>query len=219
MHRPRRHSSRRLVVRIATALGLVAAASALALTAAPRFYPDDPIWRDPETQNAARVKPIDLSDRYDALENSFLGAGERLDRPAANVNTLDEVPDSTWFTNRIGRTPMSAAEATRGPDTGTGPAAGQWTIVGGKIEGVQPGLTIRDTTGQIYFVKFDPPSNPEMASGAEVIATKFLHAAGYHVPENYVATVRRDDLVIEDTAQVTEDGRRRAMREWDVDAV
>src|SRR6478609_1329609 len=158
MHRPGRPSSRWLVVRSATALSLVAAASALALTAAaPRFYPDDPIWRDPETQNAARVKPSDLSDRYDALENSFLGAGERLDRRAANVNTLDEVPDSTWFTNRIGRTPMSAVEAARGGDTGTGPAAGQWTIVGGKTEGVQPGLTIRDTAGQLYYVKFDPP--------------------------------------------------------------
>src|SRR3954467_9476750 len=100
----------------AGALGLAFAASTFTLSAAsPRFYPDDPIWRDPETQNAAQVKPIDLSDRYDAVENSFLGAGERVDRRAANVNTLDEVPDSTWFTNRIGRTPMTAAQAAKGP--------------------------------------------------------------------------------------------------------
>jgi len=207
-------------IRAAGALGLAAAASALALSAAaPRFYPDDPIWRDPETQNASGVKPIDLSDRYDAIEHSFLGAGERLDRRAANVNTLDEVPDSTWFTNRIGRAPLTAADVARGPDTGSGPAAGSWTIVGGKTEGVQPGLTIRDTAGQTYFVKFDPPSNPEMASGAEVIATKFLHAAGYHVPENYLATIRSEALIIGDRAEVVEDGRRRAMRQWDVEAV
>src|SRR5215203_112208 len=111
-------SSRRwAVVRSVGALAL--AASGFALTAAsPRFYPDDPIWRDPETQNAARVKPIDLSDRYDAIEHSFLGAGERADRRAANVNTLDEVPDSTWFTNRIGRRAMTAAEVAKGPDSG-----------------------------------------------------------------------------------------------------
>ncbi|MEO7274058.1 MAG: hypothetical protein ABIX28_19415 [Vicinamibacterales bacterium] len=214
-------SSRRwTVIRSAGALGLGVIVSGFALTAAsPRFYPDDPIWRDPETQNAARVKPIDLSDRYDAIENSFLGAGERADRRAANVNTLDEVPDSTWFTNRIGRRAMPAAEAAIGPDSGSGPAPGPWTITGGKTEGVQPGLTIRDTAGQIYFVKFDPPSNPEMASGAEVISTKFFHAAGYHVPENYLATIRPENLVIGDGAKVVEDGTRRAMRTWDVAAV
>ncbi|HUR33466.1 MAG TPA: hypothetical protein VM032_06700 [Vicinamibacterales bacterium] len=214
-------STRRSIgLRSAAALGLALVVSGFALTAAsPRFYPDDPIWRDPESQNAAGVKPIDLSDRYDALENSFLGAGERADRRAANVNTLDEVPDSTWFTNRVGRRRLSPAEAAKGPDTGTGPASGPWTITGGKTEGVQPGLTIRDSAGQIYFVKFDPPSNPEMASGAEVISTKFFHAAGYHVPENYLATIRPDALVIGDGAEVVEDGKRRAMRKWDVEAV
>ena len=67
--------------------------------------------------------------------------------------------------------------------------------------------------GSIYFVKFDPPSNPEMASGAEVISTKFFHAFGYHVPENYLATLRRESLVIGDGAQVAdEDGKPAAMR-------
>jgi hypothetical protein len=184
-----------------------------------RFYPDDPLWQDPETQDAAGVRPIDLSDQYDVVENSFLGAGERVSCRAANVNTLDEVPDSTWFTNRLGRRTMTTAELVRGPDTGEGPARGAWTIVSGKTEGSQPGLTIRDSSGQIYFVKFDPPSNPEMASGAEVIATKFLHAAGYHVPENYIATIRREDLLIDPAAQVIEDGKRRALRPWDIDTV
>src|SRR6476660_4669135 len=156
MPRPPAHSSRRVAIRTAGAVALTLTASAFVLTAAtPRFYPDDPIWRDPESQTAARVKPIDLSDRYDVIENSFLGVGERLDRRAANVNTLDEVPDSTWFTNRIGRKGMTAAELAKGPDSGSGPAAGSWTIVGAKTEGVQPGLTVRDTAGQIYFVKFD----------------------------------------------------------------
>ena len=59
-----------------------------------------------------------------------------------------------------------------------------------------------------------------MASGAEVIATKFLHAAGYHVPENYLATIRREDAADRsETAQVIEDGRKRAMRPWDIDTV
>ena len=53
-----------------------------------------------------------------------------------------------------------------------------------------PGFTIQDSTGEIYWIKFDPKTNPEMASGAEVISTKFFHAFGYHVPENYLATLQ-----------------------------
>jgi len=36
---------------------------------------------------------------------------------ARDTNALDEVPDSTWFTNRIGARDMSAEEAVKGPDT------------------------------------------------------------------------------------------------------
>ena len=42
----------------------------------------------------------------------------------ANVNTIDEVPDSSWFTNRILARPVSIEEAVRGPLTGDGPGAG-----------------------------------------------------------------------------------------------
>ncbi len=95
--------------------------------AAPRFYSDDPIWRDPESQDATKVLPIKVSDQFDLVENSFLGAGDKADRHAVNVNTVDEVPDSSWFTNRVGPlqkgTPDLSA-LTRGPDTGQGPAAG-----------------------------------------------------------------------------------------------
>ena len=37
-------------------------------------------------------------------------------------------------------------------------------------------------------MKFDPPAFPALSSGAELIATKILWAAGYNVPENYVVT-------------------------------
>ena len=70
--------------------------------AAPRFYSDDPISRDPESQDASKVQPLKVSDQYDLVENSFLGAGEHADVRAGNVNTIDEVPDSSWFTNRVG---------------------------------------------------------------------------------------------------------------------
>ena len=68
-----------------------------------RFYSDDPIWRDPESQDASKVTQLKkVSDQYDLVENSFLGAGDKTERRAVNVNTVDEVPDSSWFTNRVG---------------------------------------------------------------------------------------------------------------------
>ena len=40
---------------------------------------------------------------------------------AGNVNTIDEVPDSSWFTNRILARPVSLEEASRGPLNGERP--------------------------------------------------------------------------------------------------
>lgn len=183
-----------------------------------KFYPDDPLWRDPETQDASGVRPVDLSEQYDFVENTFLGAGDETLERAVNVNSVDEVPDSSWFTNRIGRDRFTAAQLARGPNRGEGPREGPWIVVAGKSEGITPGLTIRDTAGDIYFIKFDPPGNPEMASGAEIISTKFFHAFGYHVPENYLAAVRREQLVIgPETRTEDEDGRARAMDARDLD--
>ena len=185
-----------------------------------KFYRDDPLWRDPETQDASVAKPIDVSEQYDFIENTFLDAGDKDGRRAINLNTVDEVPDSSWFTNRIGRDAWTTEQLARGADTGSGPAPGPWTIVGAKSEGVTPGLTIRDTAGTTYFVKFDPPSNPEMASGAEVISTKFFYAFGYNTPENYLATLRRESLVIGTTTQIADvDGKRHVMEERDLQAL
>jgi hypothetical protein len=210
---------RRLAAVVVCAAG-VWTGSNIGRTAAPKFYPDDPIGRDPETQDASNVQPIEVSGQYDLIENSFLGAGDHTLKRAENVSTIGEVPDSSWFTNRVGKHPMSVAELVKGPDTGQGPAPGTWTILARKSEGVTPGFTIQDSTGEIYWIKFDPKSNAEMASGAEVISTKFFHAFGYHVPENYLATFRREQLVIREGATMKdEDGRPRPLTQDDIDDI
>lgn len=198
-------------------LGLVLNASAG--QPAFHFYPDDPLERDPETQDASGVRPWKLSDDFDLVKNSLGTPGEQADRRALNVNTLDEVPDSSWFTNRLLRHSMSTGEQAQGPNQGTGPASGPWTIVEGKLEGIQPGFTLTDSRGQRFFVKFDPPSNPEMASGAEVISTKFFDAFGYHVPENSIGRIRREALVIGRGATVRRDGRTHKFTTRDLDAI
>jgi hypothetical protein len=181
---------------------LVLAALALCLAGAapratqPTYYPDDPIAVDPETEEASGVAPWSISDPYDFLVNTFTDPGDRSSRRALNVNTVDEVPDSSWFTNRVLARPLTAADIARGPDQTDGPAAGPWTVVSGKSDGITPGFTIRDAAGVVWFVKFDPLTNPEMATGAEMIATKLFWALGYHVPENHLAIIDRARLVV-----------------------
>ena len=110
-------------------------------------------------------------------------------KQAKNVNAFDDVPNSTWFTNRNGKRPMSVEELKRGPDRGSGPLAdGPLTIIDTKDEGATPGFTIKDRREDIYFIKFDPKGYPELITTAEVISTKFVYAAGYNTPENYLST-------------------------------
>jgi hypothetical protein len=47
-------------------VAVAALASALA-AAGQKFYRDDPLWRDPETQDASAARPIDVSEQYDFL--------------------------------------------------------------------------------------------------------------------------------------------------------
>jgi hypothetical protein len=130
------------------------------------------------------------------------------------------VPDSSWFTNRIGTRYLSTEAIQRGPDRAAGPPRGPWTVIAGKSNGVTPGLQLKDFTGQLYFVKFDPPTNPEMASGAEVTVTKLMYALGYNVPENHVATLRREDLIIGAGATLKgPDGQNRPLTQNDLDRV
>ena len=163
---------------------------------APRFYPDDPVRTYPEPADASAVTPRQASEIFDYLSNSFGEPGERTQRRALNVNTIDEVPDSSWYVNRIGARSMSIEEIVKGPDRSTGPVRGKWVVVSAKTEGVAPGFVMRDGEGQRFFVKLDPIGHPELATSAEIISTKIMHALGFHVPENYLARVRPADLAI-----------------------
>jgi len=187
--------------------------------AAPKFYPDDPIQVDRDTVlDAGGAKPVEGSNGYDFAEHTFLKPGDRRDIPAVNVNTMDEVPDSSWFTNRIGRREMSITEIVRGPNSFDTLDVDGWPIVRDKTSGVTPGYRVTDPQGRLYQVKFDPPGNPEMASGAEVIGAAIYHAIGYNIVEGYVVEVDPAKIVIAPNATTVDlTGRRRAMRRADID--
>jgi hypothetical protein len=200
-----------------------ALAAAIAVTtipagaAAPRFYHDDPIWVERDTEDASSMRPLEVDLFVDLTSNILMGTDVTRSR-ATNVNTVDEVPDSSWFTNRAGRRPLTPADVARGPNTDDGPAPGVWTITSSKSDGVTPGFTVKDAHGQRWFLKFDPPGYRAMATGTEVAVTKLMWALGYNVPENHIAHVRREQLVIGPGAKITPFGRKtRAMRFEDID--
>ena len=140
-------------------------------------------------------------------------------RPALNVNALDEVPSSSWFTNRIGIFPMTPEEVRRGPGE-TGPdRSAPWTVVGGKAEGVTPGLQIKDATGARFLLKFDPPGYEGMTIAAGAISVALFHAAGYNVPEDVVVDFERADLVLGEDVEIEIEGVERAMTEADIDTL
>ncbi|MBI3697692.1 MAG: hypothetical protein HY238_23030 [Acidobacteria bacterium] len=150
-----------------------------------KFVADDPVRTDPDNRNIPTPKPYKLTDYYDFIQNSFGSPGDRVRRTAVNINTLGEVPDSSWFTNRHGRRRMSLEELARGPDRGSGPQT-PLKVLRAKTEGITPGLLVEDARGDRYLVKFDPPGHLDMATSADVIGAKFLYAMGYDVPENYI---------------------------------
>ena len=196
------------------AIGLVGLVTVSTLGADDRkFFRDDPVWVDHDRIDTP-VQPavIELSDLYDRLRHTF-GDMDAPDGEARNINTLDELPDSAWFTNRHGRQRMSRAELMRGPNRDTGPdPSGVWTIIGGKRGGLTPGFEMMDAGGVRYVIKLDPVGLPELSSSAEVIATKLFHAIGYNVPENHIVEVHPDVFQIDPEAEITDEfGERRRL--------
>ncbi len=186
----------------------------------PKFLNDDPVWHAPDTQDASSLKMDEVNLFVDLTYNLIAGAGPSVRGRAGNLNTIDEVPDSSWYTNRAGAREITPAEITIGPNTTDGPSSGPWTIVSSKSDGVTPGFTVKDATGQRWFLKFDPRGYRGMTTGTEVAVTKLMWALGYNVPENHIAYVRPEDLLVGDTTTFTpKSGHRRFMRRGDLEAM
>jgi hypothetical protein len=137
--------SRRFVAISFTAVILL---SSVMSSVSARFYGDDPIWAEVNSQDASRVKFYEPQLIYDVAENMFARPGDKdFNRRAQNINTVDEVPDGSWFTNRADRRTLTPQEVARGSNTSSDPSAGKWTIIAAKTDGVSPGFTIRDSSG------------------------------------------------------------------------
>jgi hypothetical protein len=180
---------RRLIIRGLVAASGVAVIVAAGAAAAPRFYGDDPIAREPESRSAAGAKPLDISLFFEYSYNLFV-TGRRLpsNLRAGNINSVDEVPDSSWFTNRVGSAPIAAERLATGPNSDPGPAPEKWTLLREKNAGTNPGFTARDANGRTWFVQFDIREFPEGGTGAVEIATKLFWGLGYNQVQTFITT-------------------------------
>src|SRR5262249_20419125 len=104
---------------------------------------------------------------------------------AANANSLDEVADSAWFTNRLGARPMSLDELRQSacqPSqhlVASDARPGSWVIDQGKPNGDSLGFRVKVPGQGKYMFKNDAPNQAERATAASVIGAAVYHAVGF----------------------------------------
>jgi len=144
---------------------------------------------------------------WDGVVQRPIDRGLSLPRPrrALGVNALDEVPDSTWFTNRIGVRAMAIDELVGGPLTLDSPERHRpWIIQSAKSGNSDIGFIVRDARGEKFLIKFDPAGYPEQETATHVIVDRILWACGYNTTEDFIVHLRRDDLTLAPDATFTD---------------
>lgn len=144
---------------------------------------------------------------YNGVVQRRLTRAMELPRPqrALGVNALDEVPDSTWFTNRIGVRDLTLDELRTGPNRIGSPEAHRpWTVLSTKVGGTEIGLVIKDARGARFLLKFDMAGYPEQLTATHVIVGKLLWACGFNVTDDYVVVFRPEDLVLAPDAKASD---------------
>ena len=138
--------------------------------------------------------------------------------PAADVNSMGEVPNSSWFHNRVSEvTPEQLARGAGGDDPGP-ESFFPWKVTGMKVGGANPGFVFEDARGVRYLCKVDKIGEPNVATGAGAIAVRLLWAMGYHTPDDRVVYFDREQLQIgEGATYKTQKGRRKPVTREMVD--
>jgi hypothetical protein len=170
-----------------------------------RFPLADPLWLDADANSLAHdPAPYFSGQAADFLDQVALRPLSRastipLEHEAWNVNSLDEVPNSTWFTNRIGWFPMSPGQVAKGACANTpplDPGHGPWLVVGSKSDGGDVGFTIMAPDGHRYLLKLDGQLQPPRPTTADVVGSRIYYAAGYETPCNEIVYFPEDILRI-----------------------
>jgi hypothetical protein len=193
-----------------------ALAGASGCGAPPRFALRPPVVKDSDDRPFPRALPEDSeSDFANSLDvillrpisHAFLfeQGGE-----ARNVNSLDEVPDSTWYTNRV----VAPEDLERGPCPAED-ATPPFKIRSSKTSGATPGFAVKDARGQKYMIKRDAllEGQQEVGTAADAIVSRLYWAIGFNAPCNNVLYIDEKDMVIDEKSMETRAiGKKRPLK-------
>ncbi len=166
-----------------------------------RFPLRSPMWVDDDRRAfVGRPTEIDTPAQWDRIDHTMFRQLSELwlyerEHEAVNVNSMDEVPNSSWFTNRIGLSPMSPERLARGACVAATAPPRPWTVTRAKTSGTSPGLFIRDAAGNSFLFKVDFDL-PERGTAADSIASRIFWAVGYETPCNRVVFLEREELLL-----------------------
>lgn len=136
-----------------------------------------------------RRPAVDLLD-VDAVDRSM------------DVNALDNVPRSSWFTPRLGYQPITPEALLEGPYQ-AGPPLCPLTVISIKKVGTTPGFIVHDAREVPYLIKFDPPAFPGIETASALIVNRLFWGFGYNVPEDYLIEFPVDSLRFNPDSPVT----------------
>lgn len=162
-----------------------------------------------DAKKAPCAEPYESSFAWDAADNSlFRPVSEalrvKLHGESLNVNAFDEVPDSSWFVNRIGVKPPTPQEVQEGyckmgKTLNPNAKDGDWLIDHGKDNGANPGFRVK-SEGVKYMFKLDSTEDGqgERPTAATVIASRLYYAAGWWAPCDAIVYFRKSLLKLKD---------------------
>ena len=165
--------------------------------------------KDQSCAPAEYVSPF-IWDQVDNLVFARISRGLKIEThgEARNVNSMDEVPDSSWFTNRKPVAP-NPKEPGACDENDMLPAPddvekGAWVIDHGKDNGSTLGFRVDIKGKGKYMLKDDDQGKPERATAASVIGAAFYDAIGFNTSCEQVVAVRRDMLTLKPGLKVVE---------------
>lgn len=171
-------------------------------TSAQRFPNREIVWVEPREPVPVPPRPTESHGYY--YDGYFLdrvadAIPVRHHNRALDTNALGQVPDSGWFENRIGVQALTPEQVARGPMRDPPPTA-PFTVRKLKSVGVSVGVIADDAHGNRFLLELDSEGYPEVESGVAVIVNRILWAAGYHVPDERIIVLGRDDLRVAEGA-------------------
>ncbi len=146
-----------------------------------------------------------LSYTFDIPDKLLKVAGVKRIPEAANINDLDEVPNSSWFTNRNHMRALSSKDIREGPFGAVHPTP-PYTIKSVKHHGFNPGFNIKDAAGKRWVVKLDRSGYPQLSSGAGVVSSRLVWAAGYNISHDEAFRFARSEIKLDPDLVKGKDG-------------